>query len=478
MSEQNYKEVWLEALSQIQAEYKAMGKENQFVLGFSRLIYEEDTIDKITVSVPSEFYWKQALEKQNIKRIQEKIAELIGQEVIIDHINKAQSTNISAPAPVESEPLIEDTKKINEPVYIQQTESEPLKTPVQTTKTHPFLSPNYTFDKFVPGENSDYAFQASQAAARNPGKAYNPILIYGGVGLGKTHLMEAIGNYIYSQDQTKKISYISAEAFTNEFISSISTKTTEKFKTKFRSLDVLLIDDIHFLVDKNSTQEELFYTFNALYDRNCQMVFTCDRPITELKGIEDRLRTRFSRGLNIDLQPPSYETRRAIIEKKLKDLGKSIASDVIDFVAKNVQTNVRDLESCLTKLTSYADLVGKEITIQTAQELLRDIFSQPVSGTISIDTIQKVVADYYRISISDMKSKKRESKVVLPRQVAIYITRQLTEYSFPEIGNEFGGKDHTTIMHAHSKIEEMIRTDSTFDSQVKLLMRQIKDYKK
>ena len=208
------------------------------------------------------------------------------------------------------------------------------------------------------------------------------------------------------------------------------------------------------------------------------MVFTCDRPITELKAIEDRLSTRFSRGMCIDLMPPNYETRRAILQKKLSLLGKSIPSEVVDYIAKNVQTNVRDLESCLNKMIGYAELLQKPLTIEIAQKELRDTFSQPASGSISIETIQKVVADHYNISLSDIKSKKRNKKFVIPRQIAIYISRQLTEYSFPELGNEFGGRDHTTAMHSYEKVEEQLKTDSSLDTTIQMLIRAIKDYKK
>ena len=473
MSEQNYRAFFAEAMNQIHIELKNEGKENEFTLWFN-VHYVEDTISEITLSVASEFMRQQMDLRGTTSKIQQKIQELTGQQITIKYI-------------VKNEPA-KPTESIVQDVYTEQKaiiKDDVDKT--KRTKKHPQLREDYTFDYFVPGENSIYAFNASLAAAKNPGKAYNPILIYGGVGLGKTHLMQSIGNYIYAEKGDKcKICYISAETFTNEFITSVRNRTTETFKNKYRKLDVLLLDDIHFLKDKDSTQEELFYTFNALYDRKCQMVFTCDRPINELKFIEERLRTRFSRGLNIDLQPPNYETRRAILEKKKEILLETnqfspslvnlIPKDVIDYIAKNVQTNVRDLEGCLTKMIGYAELVGKTVTIEIAQQQLRDTFSS--SDNISIDTIQKVVANHYNISIADIKSKKRSTKFVIPRQIAIYISRNLTEYSYPELGGDFGGRDHTTMMHSYEKIAETIKIDSSLDTTIQQLIREIKDYKK
>jgi chromosomal replication initiator protein len=474
MSEQNYHEFWQEALSQIHEEYKNAGQENEFLLWFN-LEYVEDTLSTITVAVASEFMWHLMQSKGNVDKVTKKICELTGQSITLKYIVRTKKSDAD-----EANSSVSDTFSASS-LSPEHSEKVAQRASAEEKKVlkHPQLRNDYTFDNFVPGDNSAYAFNASLAAAKNPGRAYNPILIYGGVGLGKTHLMQSIGNYIYSDKGPKiKICYLSAETFTNEFIFSISDRTTDKFKSKYRNLDVLLLDDIHFLQGKDSTQEELFHTFNALYDRNCQMVFTCDRPITELKGIEDRLRTRFSRGLSIDLQPPNYETRRAILVKKLEMQKKKIPADVIDYIAKNVQTNVRDLESSLTKMLGYAELVNKILTVQIAQEQLRDTFNSPLSGTISIETVQKVIADHYGISVSDIKSKKRDRKFVIPRQIALYIARKLTEYSFPELGNEFGGRDHTTAMHSYDKVEEQLKTDSSLNATIQLLMREVKDYKK
>ena len=352
-------------------------------------------------------------------------------------------------------------------------------------KKHTDLREDYTFDTFVMGENNSFAYNAAVAVSKNPGRAYNPVLIHGGVGLGKTHLIQAIGNAVY-QSGGLKVIYITAENFTNEFIQSLNDKTPQKFKNKYRSADVLLIDDIHFLQNKESTQEELFYTFDALYNSYKQIVFTCDRPISELKNLTERLRSRFERGLNVDLQPPKYEMRRAILEKKLayihdqscSKITSLIPQEVIDLIAQNVETNVRDLESCLTKIIAYAELVESKVTLEIAQQQLRDKFSSSQPSNISIDVIQRVVADDFNISLVDIKGKKRTKNVTLPRQIAMYIAQEITEFSTTELGIEFGGKDHTTVMHSCQKIREAILTDSKLDSKIQYLIKTVKDYKK
>ena len=469
MSNQNYKEFFDEAINQIHQEMISLNQEDDFKLWFN-LEYIDDSLLQINVSVPSEFMWKQITSKGYVSKIEDKIFELSGQKISLSHTVK---------------------NKQNEPIKIKQVPQE-LKRPdlnqislnQETTKKHPQLREDFTFENFVPGDNSIYPYNASIAAAENPGKAYNPILIYGGVGLGKTHLMQAIGNYIFSKgDEKVKIAYLSAENFTNEFTTALRNQTVDrqsmdKFKKKYRNLDVLLLDDIQFLEGKDSTQEELFHTFNSIYDKNGQIVFTSDRPIKEIKGFTERLSSRFSRGLNVDLQPPSYENRIAIIEKKLEIQNKTIPHEVIEYIAKNCQTNVRDIEACILKATGYAELVKKTLTVEIAQNILRDTINNPYSATITIENIQKVVADHYNVSVPDIKGKKKERKFVIPRQIAVFIACSLTEYSTTEIGSEFGGRDHTTIMHARDKVENLLKIDSSLDSTINLLIREVKDYKK
>ena len=472
MSSQNYKDFFEEAIKQIREEMNANNQSDEFTLWFN-MDYVEDTLSQITVSVSSEFMWIQMNSKKYVQRLEDKINELTGQQISITHIVKNKQT-VSVP---KKEPLPEPETTINEPEIVHQVEKKSGPTE-NSHKKHPHLNENFTFETFVPGENSIYAYNASISAAKNPGKAYNPILIYGGVGLGKTHLMQALGNFIYSNNEKSKIAYTSAENFTNEFTASLKNQTIDNFKKKYRSLDVLLLDDIQFLEGKEGTQEELFHTFNSIYDKNGQIVFTSDRPIKELKGFTERISSRFSRGLNVDLQPPNYENRLAIIQKKLELLHKSIPQDVIEYIAKNCQTNVRDIESCITKSIGFAELVGKPLTVEIAQNQLRDTINDPYSGTITIENIQKVVAEHYNVSVADLKSKKKDRKFVIPRQISIFICCSLTEYSTTEIGNEFGGRDHTTIMHARDKVESLLKTDSSMNSTVNLLIRATKDFRK
>ena len=474
MSSQNYKDFFEEAIKQIREEMNANNQSDEFTLWFN-MDYVEDTLSQITVSVSSEFMWIQMNSKKYVQRLEDKINELTGQQISITHIVKNKQT-VSVP---KKEPLPEPETKptTTEPEIVHQVEKKSGPTE-NSHKKHPQLNENFTFETFVPGENSIYAYNASISAAKNPGKAYNPILIYGGVGLGKTHLMQALGNFIYSNNEKSKIASTSAENFTNEFTASLKNQTIDNFKKKYRSLDVLLLDDIQFLEGKEGTQEELFHTFNSIYDKNGQIVFTSDRPIKELKGFTERISSRFSRGLNVDLQPPNYENRLAIIQKKLELLHKSIPQDVIEYIAKNCQTNVRDIESCITKSIGFAELVGKPLTVEIAQNQLRDTINDPYSGTITIENIQKVVAEHYNVSVADLKSKKKDRKFVIPRQISIFICCSLTEYSTTEIGNEFGGRDHTTIMHARDKVESLLKTDSSMNSTVNLLIRATKDFRK
>lgn len=364
----------------------------------------------------------------------------------------------------------------NSAPHIVSTQNVQQAVAVNSIKKHPDLNVEYTFDHFIVGENNSFAANASIAIAKNPGTAYNPCLIYGGVGLGKTHLIQSIGNYIYTQNQKSRVVYVTSETFINEFIQSIQQGKNHQFKNRYRNVDVLLIDDIHFLQGKNQTQEELFHTFNALYESNKQMVFTCDRPVSELKHLTDRLRSRFERGLNVDLQPPNYETRYAILKKKVEDKRAPIDDQVIELISKNITTNVRDLESALTKLIAYSDILSKKITVDIAQEQLKDVFSNPKQSNITIEIIQRAVAEYFNLSPFDLRGKKRTKAIAFPRQIAMYITRNITEYSTTEVGLEFGGRDHTTVMHACQRIESRMKADPYLEPTIQRLMRRIKEY--
>ena len=456
--------------------YKSQNREDEFKLWFN-MNYVEDTIDTITVSVASTFLQQTMQKKGNFDIVLKKLKEITGQDdinlkCVVIKEEAAQSKN-STSAAIETSDISEE-KSTKE-----KKSTEPSESKKSNFKKHQMLQEEYTFDTFIPGDNSNFAYNASVAVSKNPGKQYNPILLYGGSGLGKTHLMQAIGNYIYNNGGEKlKICYVSAESFTNEFIFSTKEGKTNAFKNKYRNLDVLLLDDIHFLQGKESTQEELFYTFNALHEKHAQMVFTCDRPIKEIKNLATRLVSRLSNGLCIDLQPPSYETRVAILQKKIDLMGKTLSQDIIEYIAKNIETNVRDLEAALNKVFGYADLVEKTPDLEITKHLLKDVMDSKGSESISLDVIQKVIAENYQISVADLKGKKRDKKYVVPRQIAIYIARELTEIAYTELGNEFGGKDHSTIMTAYKKIAEQIKIDSSLESKIQLYIREIKEYKK
>ena len=287
--------------------------------------------------------------------------------------------------------------------------------------------------------------------------------------------MQSIGNAIHKNRPEMKIVYIPAETFINDFIESINTKKQTHFKNKYRNADILLIDDIHDLQDKKGTQEELFHTFNALYDANKQMVFTCDRPPSELKNFADRLKNRFVRGLNVDLHPPNYETRYAILRKKLEDRNVVISDEILELISQNINTNIRDLEAALTSIVAYAELVQKEISPEIARQQLKQFFSSPIQTNITIDKIQKQVAEYFNVTLSDLKGKKRTKQITFPRQIAMYIIREITDFSTTEIGLEFGGRDHTTVMHSCQRIEDRIKTDSTIEPTLQELIRSIKE---
>jgi chromosomal replication initiator protein len=337
------------------------------------------------------------------------------------------------------------------------------------------LQPRYTFESFVVGENSNFAFNAAAAVAEIPGTSYNPLLIYGGVGLGKTHLMHAIGNRILERHPELHIICVTAEDFTNEFIKTIHDRTTNDFKNKYRNIDVLLIDDIHFFQSKHGVQEELFHTFNALYDSNKQLVFTCDRPASELKDFSERLKSRFMMGLKTDLTTPGFETRAAIIRKKLDLYKQSFSEDVINLIAKSIETNVRDLDSCIHQIIAYADLIKVEPTYEIAQNVIKQLTNAFKPPSIDVSSIIKTVADYYKLSISDLKGKKRSKNIALARQVAMFIIRETTDYSTTEIGTEFNGRDHTTVMHSCQKIEDLIKFDSLFASAVNRITQECKE---
>ncbi len=334
------------------------------------------------------------------------------------------------------------------------------------------LNPKYTFDTFVVGNSNQWAHAASLAVAETPAHAYNPLFIYGGVGLGKTHLMQAIGNSALAMRKLERVCYLSAETFMNQMVESLQFGKTLEFRGKYRRMDLLLIDDIQFLQGKDATQEEFFHTFNALYDAHKQIILTSDRPPKEIPTLEERLVSRFEWGLVVDIQPPDLETRIAILKHKAARNNLEIPAEVINFIAKNVKSNVRELEGSLIRLIAHSSLYGTDITIELAEKVLKNILNTEVVR-VTVERIQHEVGSEFGVTIEGMKSRKRTKTLTVPRQVAMYLCRQLTDLPLVEIGQAFGGRDHTTVIHACEKVENEIQTDRTIRMRVEQLRERI-----
>ncbi|HEX4021736.1 MAG TPA: chromosomal replication initiator protein DnaA [Acidobacteriaceae bacterium] len=331
------------------------------------------------------------------------------------------------------------------------------------------LNPRYTFDAFVIGNGNQFARAAAEAVAERPSKAYNPLFLYGGVGMGKTHLMHAIGHEVKRRLPQASICYVSSEKFTNEMINSLRYDRMSSFRDKFRSVDVLLIDDIQFLAQKERTQEEFFHTFNALHESMKQIVIASDRPPKELAEIEDRLRNRFEWGLIADIQPPDLETKVAILQKKAESEHVTLPIDIALFIASNIRTNVRELEGALVRLIAWCSLHGVELTLSVAQQCLKQFIDTQVRK-VTIEAIQRAVAEQFGMRIAELKQKNNSRAVVVPRQIAMYLAKQMTEASLPEIGRQFGGKHHTTVMHSIAKIDDLRHSDKDLNRMLNTLM--------
>lgn len=363
----------------------------------------------------------------------------------------------------------EDNEIITEHIPKKTVSSLPSREEMNLT-----LNPKYTFDTFVVGNSNRFAHAASLAVAEAPAKSYNPLFIYGGVGLGKTHLMHAIGHFVKEQNPQAKIMYVSSETFTNELINSIRDDNTVEFRNKYRNIDVLLIDDIQFLAKKERTQEEFFHTFNSLHEANKQLVISSDRPPKEIPTLEDRLRSRFEWGLITDIQTPDLETRIAILRKKAALENLTIHNDVMLYIADQIKSNIRELEGALIRVVAYSSLTGKEISPEMAAEALKDILPDNKPKQVTISLIQEIVAMHYGLKLDEMKAKKRTRTVSFPRQIAMYLCRELTDSSLPKIGDEFGGRDHTTVIHAHEKIGGELKSDVNLQQTITELVKNIK----
>lgn len=360
-------------------------------------------------------------------------------------------------------------------VGVESAKAKPEEPPLDRSaaKAEFVLNPRNTFDTFVVGNNNNFAHAAALAVAQSPGKSYNPLFLYGGVGLGKTHLLHAIGQHVIQNRKGARVAYISSERFTNEYIDGIQNSQLVRFRKKYRQTDVLLIDDIQFLAGKERIQEEFFHTFNALHEAHRQIVLTCDRPASEIQGLEQRLVSRFEWGLVTDLQPPDVETRTAILRKKEQALGLQLPEDVISFLAHRIRTNIRRLEGALIRVASYASLTGKKLSIEIAEGLLREVLHEEGRFTINIEAIQKRVADHFDIRLADMTSKRRPENIAFPRQIAMYLSRQLTESSLNTIGEAFGGRDHGTVLHACRLVKDRMEVDPSVRQVVNYIEKQL-----
>lgn len=405
------------------------------------------TDDSVTIEVPSTLhkeYWKNNLST----RVVEYLYEFLGRE-------------LSPLFVTTDEQSAQEKKEEQEAINVFETE------PVSST-----LNNKYTFDTFVIGKGNQMAHAAALVVAEEPGTIYNPLFFYGGVGLGKTHLMHAIGHQYLQLKPNARIKYVSSENFANDFINSIQNRTQEKFRQQYRNVDLLLVDDIQFFADKEGTQEEFFHTFNALYDDRKQIVLTSDRLPNEIPKLQERLVSRFAWGLSVDITPPDLETRIAILRKKANAEGLEIPNDTLSYIAGQIDSNIRELEGALVRVQAYSAIQRSDITTSLAADALKSMVKGETKQNVSISSIQQKVCKYYQISLADLKGKKRVRQIVMPRQIAMYLSRELTSTSLPKIGKEFGGKDHTTVIHAHEKIKKALNNET--DSELRDQIEEIK----
>lgn len=364
------------------------------------------------------------------------------------------------------EPVEQKTKKASDSSYLNSPQN------IATS-----LNPRYTFDTFVVGSNNSLAHAASLAVAESPAEVYNPLFIYGGVGLGKTHLMHSIAHYVLDHNRDAKVLYVTSEVFTNELIEAIrnrsDTSSIQEFRKKYRNIDILLIDDIQFIIGKESTQEEFFHTFNALHESKKQIIISSDKPPKEFETLEERLRSRFEWGLQVDIQAPDYETRMAILRKKGELEGYTIDDEVLKYIATNVKSNIREIEGALTKIVAVSRLKNIEVNVVLAEEVLKDLISSDVKKNVTVESITEIVAEHFGITPADILSSKKSRNIAHPRQICMYLCRDLTEISLKEIGDKLGKRDHSTILHGFNKISEDLKTDTSLQSVIDVLKKKI-----
>jgi len=450
--------VWERTLSDL----KSRVSEQTFNAWFFPLQPISLTESSITLGVPNEFS-RDWVSERYLPLIKTSVSTSAGKDIAVS-LSVMDAQEIGEEKKIPEAPQ-EKKKGIFRSLFPKQS--------APSQPHHIGLNSRYTFDSFVVGSSNRFAHAACVAVSESPAKTYNPLFIYGGVGLGKTHLMHALGNYISQKLPKTKILYLSSEEFTNQLIAAIQTRTTQKFRQRYRNVDVLLIDDIHFIAGKESTQEEFFHTFNALYDAHKQIIMSSDRPPKEISALEERLVSRFEWGLITDIQAPDFETRMAILKQKSERETIHVPDDVFSFLAENIRANIRELEGALIRLVAYSKLFGKDVSVELAKEVFKGILNEGIQK-INVDLIQKKVAEFYHINFDDMKTKKRTQTIAYPRQIAMYLSRDLTNLSLPEIGAYFGGRDHTTVMYACNKIEKDIASKEEIRRTVEQLVLNIK----
>jgi chromosomal replication initiator protein len=450
---------WSKALELIQRE---LNNEQAFQIWFGPVRFVSQGSGSIKLEVPNKYFRDWLVERYSAL-ITNSVSKINGSELGVEFVVK-EGGDEEILAPAQPQDGRERKEGFLKGVFFQKERPDAIR--------ELGLNPRYTFESFVVGPSNRFAHAASLAVSDSPAKAYNPLFIYGGVGLGKTHLTHAIGQRIAQKFPRSKILYISSEDFTNQLIGAIQNRTTAKFRQTYRNVDTLLIDDIHFIAGKESTQEEFFHTFNTLYDAHKQIVVTSDRPPKEISALEARLVSRFEWGLVTDIQAPDFETRIAILKKKSERETVAVPDDVLYFLAEKIRSNIRELEGALIRVVAYAKLMGNEMTVGLVKEILKDMIKEG-QKKVTIELIQKKVADYFNIGIADMKAKRRTRGVAYPRQIAMYLTRKLTDHSLPEIGEFFGGRDHTTVIHAHDKIEADLKKNDSVKDVVDRLVKEV-----
>lgn len=441
-------DIWAKALNMIKSQLNAPTFKTWFAN--TRPLRFSDNL--LIISAPNDFA-KEWLESRYASLVRGSLSELLGEEVAVRFVT---NDTTSSPGDTAAVPATE--------------------TPVETVEPdRSGRNPKYTFDSFVIGSSNRFAHAAALAVSEKPSRAYNPLFIYGGVGLGKTHLLQAIDHYVSHHYQHLRVKYVSSEKFTNDFINSIRDKDKiVGFQKRYRDNDILLVDDIQFLENKEATQEEFFHTFNTLYEAGKQIAISSDRPPKDIATLEERLRTRFESGLIVDIQPPDLETRIAILRKRVQSKNLRVPAEVLELIASKIQSNIRELEGALTRVVAYSSLTKSEITSAQTEEILKDIFPSQMSRSVTIELVQSETCRYYRLSHTELVSKKRSQDIVVPRQVAMYLARELTDLSLPKIGAKFGGRDHTTVIHAISKVEAYLNEQRDIYNQVRDLTNRIK----